>query len=276
MSDVQVADQVGDQLTENQRAPFWHKGSVSNTLSLVVLLCGLTIEMRLAGEPSAWLIALGPWVMAVGVFGFAGGITNWLAVKMLFDRVPGLYGSGVIPARFREIRATIKDLIMTHFFDEEYLQRFFDEHGSKMGGGEGKLTRKLQELLESDEAGRAIEWEIEKLKEGPFGMMIRMAGTEMLKPLIQQFMGGLIERLGPVAEKRLREDAFDIPKLRAQIDQLLETKLEELTPEVVKRMMEKVMRKHLGWLIVWGNVFGGLIGLLSRAAAVHYNIGGVP
>ncbi len=98
----------------------------------------------------------------------------------------------------------------------------------------------------------------------------------MLKPLIQQFMGGLIERLGPVAEERMREDAFDIPRLRTQVDQLLETKLEELTPEVVKRMMEKVMRKHLGWLIVWGNVFGGLIGLASKAVAVSYGIEGVP
>lgn len=256
--------------------PFWHKGSVSNLLSLLVLLCGVTIVMELAGLPPSWLASLGPWVMAAGVFGFAGGITNWLAVKMLFDRVPGLYGSGVIPARFREIRSTIKDLIMAHFFDEGYLQRFFDEHGAQMGGGEGKLTQKLKELLESDEAGRAIEWEIEKLKEGPFGMMIRMAGTEMLKPLIQQFMGGLVERLGPMAEARLREDAFDIPRLRGQIDQLLETKLEELTPEVVKRMMEQVMRKHLGWLIVWGNVFGGLIGLLSRAVATQYGIDGVP
>ena len=26
------------------------------------------------------------------------------------------------------------------------------------------------------------------------------------------------------------------------------------------------MRKHLGWLIVWGNVSGGLIGLVSTMA----------
>ncbi|MBT6149887.1 MAG: hypothetical protein HOH74_30895, partial [Gemmatimonadetes bacterium] len=135
---------------------------------------------------------------------------------------------------------------------------------------------KLGDLLASDEAGRAIEWEIEKLKEGPYGMVVRMAGTEMLMPLIQQFLGGLIERIGPMAEAKMREDLFDVVKLRSQVDRLLETKLEELTPEIVKRMMEKVMRKHLGWLIVWGNVFGGLIGLLSKAVAVQYGIQSVP
>lgn len=30
---------------------------------------------------------VGEWVLAFGLFGFAGGFTNWLAVKMLFDQV---------------------------------------------------------------------------------------------------------------------------------------------------------------------------------------------
>ena len=34
----------------------------------------------------------------------SAGITNWLAVKMLFDRICNLPGSGVIPMRFKEIR----------------------------------------------------------------------------------------------------------------------------------------------------------------------------
>lgn len=29
--------------------------------------------------------------------------------------------------------------------------------------------------------------------------------------------------------------------------------------------MEQVIRTHLGWLIVWGNVFGALIGVISLA-----------
>ncbi len=42
-------------------------------------------------------------------------------------------------------------------------------------------------------------------------------------------------------------------------------KLQELTPEKVKELMEDVIRTHLGWLVVWGNVFGSLIGLASVA-----------
>ena len=43
------------------------------------------------------------------MFGFSGGITNWLAIKMLFDRVPFLIGSGVITKQFKEIRQTVMD-----------------------------------------------------------------------------------------------------------------------------------------------------------------------
>jgi hypothetical protein len=41
------------------------------------------------------------YLLAFGLFGFAGGMTNWLAVKMLFDKIPLIYGSGVIPSQFK-------------------------------------------------------------------------------------------------------------------------------------------------------------------------------
>jgi uncharacterized membrane protein YheB (UPF0754 family) len=134
----------------------------------------------------------------------------------------------------------------------------------------------LTQVLASDQADIAIDAELENLKQGPMGMMVKMAGNDILKVIIKQFIGGLVTRIAPVAEERLREKAIDVPALRVQVDQLLEVKLEELTPEIVKSMMERVMREHLGWLIVWGNVFGAAIGLLSRGLAVHWNIGGVP
>ena len=106
---------------------YFEKGNISNLISFGLL--GVGLFARMEG------VAGGGWVLAVGLFGFAGGVTNWLAVKMLFDRVPLLYGSGVIPARFREIRQAVKDAIMEYFFDEEYLARFFAERVNAFAGG---------------------------------------------------------------------------------------------------------------------------------------------
>ena len=51
-----------------------------------------------------------------GLFALSGGITNWLAIHMLFEKVPFFYGSGVIPSRFEEFKLGIKQLVMTEFF----------------------------------------------------------------------------------------------------------------------------------------------------------------
>ena len=227
----------------------WEKGNVSNLISFALLIAGLWGRIE--------EVAGSEWVLAVGLFGFAGGVTNWLAVKMLFDRVPLLYGSGVIPARFRAIREAVKDAIMRYFFDEEYLERFFAE---QMAGDD--LGAKVQEVLASDEVDAIIDRKLEELAESPGGMMLQLVGTQTVKPLVKQFVLGFGSEIAPLLAG---EAGVDVSAMRQQVDGLLETKLEELTPDRVKEMMEEVIREHLGWLIVWGNVFGGTIGLLSKA-----------
>ena len=55
----------------------------------------------------------------VGLFALSGAITNWLAIHMLFEKIPLLYGSGVIPARFEDFKLAISQLMMEQFFTKE-------------------------------------------------------------------------------------------------------------------------------------------------------------
>ena len=232
------------------------KGNVSNLISFGVLVAGIVGRMEgITGNE---------WVLAAGLFGFAGGVTNWLAVKMLFDKVPLLYGSGVIPMRFREIRQTVKDAIMRYFFDEEYLERFLGERAGEMAIGD-ELGTKVAEVLESAEIDAIIDAKLEEMAASPQGMMIKMVGIQTVKPLVKQFVIGVGTEIAPLLVGEVARPELEVGALRAQVDRLLETKLEELTPERVKEMMEEVIREHLGWLIVWGNIFGGTIGLVSEA-----------
>ena len=53
-----------------------------------------------------------PWnetLLNTGLFSLSGAVTNWLAIYMLFERVPGLYGSGVIPLHFEAFKTSIHD-----------------------------------------------------------------------------------------------------------------------------------------------------------------------
>ena len=65
-----------------------NKSMITNLIALVTVLAGYLGEQ--------------PIVFTMGLFALSGAITNWLAVHMLFEKVPLLYGSGVIPARFEE------------------------------------------------------------------------------------------------------------------------------------------------------------------------------
>ena len=55
-------------------------------------------------------------IFMAGLFALSGGLTNWLAIHMLFEKIPLLYGSGVIPNRFQEFKDGLKELIMREFF----------------------------------------------------------------------------------------------------------------------------------------------------------------
>jgi len=51
---------------------------------------------------------------------------------------------------------------------------------------------------------------------------------------------------------------------------MLDTKLETLTPNAVKKMIENIIREHLYQylLVMWGAVFGGLMGIICGALSL--------
>ena len=77
--------------------PHLNKGSISNLATFSVMLLGMMLSAATRADPEqcpplpeTFGQAVARWVLAAGLFGFAGGITNWLAIKMLFDRVCNL------------------------------------------------------------------------------------------------------------------------------------------------------------------------------------------
>ena len=85
----------------------------------------------------------------------------------------------------------------------------------------------------------------------------------MLKPMLiafgEELITTVVDRFDPFA-------LISVDKIRDEISLLMTEKLQFLTPEKVKEILEHVIRRHLGWLVVWGNVFGGLIGVVAIAA----------
>jgi len=244
------------------------KGNIANAVTFVIMVVGLV------------LVAIWPntlpyqYILAFGLFGFAGGITNWLAIKMLFDKIPGLYGSGIIEDRFVEIRETVKDIIMKTFFSADYLETYLSQKAEQLLGS-FDVEEKLKELLESPIVDEIIDTKLEELARRPEGLWLSMMGIESskLKPMIKPFILGMGSDVAPMILKNFdASKLLNIEKIRTEVDVLLTTKLEALEAKHVKILLEGVMRKHLGWLVVWGNVFGGTIGLVTKAIEVEFEV----
>ena len=234
-----------------------NKSAVTNITAAVTIAGGYLIAFYLSP-------AVGTHVKTVGFFALSGALTNWLAVFMLFDKVPGLYGSGVIPAHFTDIKEWIRDMVMEQFFTKENLDRYFTE-GQQMLLGSVDFSAAV-DRLDYDRIYDTVKAEILSSKLG--GMLSIFGGEGMFeryrdpfKIKIKEYI--LIEISSPgFFQSILSTDSIDLSGIvMDKVGDIIQTRLDELTPQMVKQIVQEMIRKHLGWLVVWGGVFGGIIGL---------------
>ncbi|WP_028773806.1 DUF445 domain-containing protein [Shewanella waksmanii] len=207
-----------------------------------------------------------PLVLSVGLFAFSGALTNWLAVHMLFEKVPGLYGSGVIPARFEQFKQAIADLMMEQFFTNENIDRFLSQNG------DGAMKIDLAPVIEKVDLDPAFDALVVTVEQSSLGGMLAMfGGSDAITPLKEPFVNKMKASLVEIAQSdkfyELVKDELEQPDvlddMRSKIEEIVQQRLSELTPQLVKEIVQQMIKEHLGWLVIWGGVFGGLIGLFA-------------
>ncbi|WP_026957862.1 hypothetical protein [Aliagarivorans taiwanensis] len=228
-----------------------NKSLVTNLLAALLVLAGH--------------FAHTPLVMTMGVFALSGAMTNWLAVHMLFEKVPGLYGSGVIPARFQEFKAGIKQLMMEQFFTPENIDRFLSDASGQAAHID---VRPVIEQTDFSPAFGALTAAVEQSSFG--GMLAMVGGSQALAPLEQPFTEKLKLAIIEIGEgeqfNELLREQLESPDMlndmQHKVAQIIDQRLAELSPQLVKEIIQTMIRRHLGWLVVWGGVFGALFGVL--------------
>ena len=205
-------------------------------------------------------------IKSIGFFALSGAVTNWLAVYMLFEKVPYLYGSGVIPERFEEFKLSIKQLMMQQFFTVANIEQFIQKEEQQ-----GSKILNLEPFLNAVDYDKIYEGLVSSIMGSSFGgMLMMMGGEEVLVPLKEPFTekmkGTLIDMIESDRFKAAIKEGLDAHKIGVDIIDKIETvidkRLNELTPQLVKEMVESIIHEHLGWLVVWGGVFGGVMGFL--------------
>ncbi len=205
-------------------------------------------------------------IKSIGFFALSGAITNWLAIHMLFEKVPYLYGSGVIPARFEEFKLSIKQLMMNQFFTAANIEQFIQKEEQ-----EGSKMLNIDPFLNAVDYDRIFESLVSAIMESSFGgMLMMMGGQEALAPLKEPFTEKMRLTLVDMVEsdrfKAALKEGLDAHKIGVdiidKIESVIDKRLNELTPQLVKEMVQAIIREHLDWLVVWGGVCGALMGAL--------------
>lgn len=229
-----------------------NKGFITNLIAFIATVVGYVLDHNL--------------IFTIGLFALSGAITNWLAIHMLFEKVPGLYGSGVIPARFEDFKLGIRSLMMDQFFTEDNIDRFLSETSGS------SQTFDLSPIIDKVDLSPAFDSLVSVIETSSFGGMLAMVGgSDALQPLKEPF----IEKMKVTVTEMSQSEEFNgllrsqleqpnvISGMRDKVSNIIEQRLNELTPQLVKEIIQTMIRKHLGWLVVWGGIFGGIIGLIA-------------
>ena len=228
-----------------------NKSLITNLLAILIIFVGYLYQ-----EDHQFIII-------TGVFALSGSITNWLAIHMLFEKIPLLYGSGVILDKFEDIKLGIKNLILKELFTETQINNFLLDN--KVTSSDTIINK-----IDFDKVFIGLVEAIEGSQLG--GMLAMVGGRKALDPLKDPFTKKLkiiIEDF--VTENTSSDNNSDTTaSLLLKIENILDARLADLSPEDIKLIIQKMIKEHLGWLVVWGGFFGGLLGLLL--SPIGFNI----
>ena len=110
----------------------------------------------------------------IGAFALSGSLTNNLAVYMLFEKIPLIYGSGVVQNNFDQFRVAIKGLVLEEFFNRDNVLGLLNNTETQNASGISRFinpNRVFDEFVEAIQASSLS------------GMLSMVGGTKALEPL---------------------------------------------------------------------------------------------
>lgn len=159
----------------------------------------------------------------LSMYALSGAATNSLAIIMIFEKIPGLIGSGIIERNFESFQIKLKEVLMEHLFKEGMSPSSIDPHA---------VGKKLYEHISMSE----------------YAILTQFMSEEKVIKLISSIDIGSI--IGSSMDKE-------------SISTYLEKQISLLTPREIKNLILQIMHEHLQFLVVWGAVFGGLMGAIA-------------
>jgi uncharacterized membrane protein YheB (UPF0754 family) len=270
---------------------------VAASLILIVFAClAITLASALAGVVIPYRVL----VVQVLLGGFIGGITNKIAITMLFEKKWYLPGSGVLLKKHREIVNSLATTVETHLVNSEMLQEEMKKLLKPVTAGKAEeiinnvideFRGDVREYVKSqkvrDEIRDALRTKLGFL--GTFLNVTRIKEYDEMADAVVQELHARIDRLR-ISKRMVLKTMQKIGTLedflfkpdnelvrrhyhtdrsvaqlffdRLDIRSMVADKLSTYAPSRVRDIIEENIRSHLLWL----EVFGVLLGMLFSGA----------
>lgn len=197
--------------------------SLSTQINLLLVLFLLFGLLEHHGYSKILSSSWGHFIVSLSLYGLSGSLTNSLAITMIFEKIPFLWGSGLIEKNFTVFQKKLKETLMEHLFSQ----------GLKLDALDIELVAdKLYAQLQKSQ----------------LAMVTRFITPTALAELLRDM--GLTSLISESLPPEMLED-------------FLEQQIKKLSPADVKNLILKIMDEHLEWLILWGAAFGVIIGFCS-------------
>ncbi len=258
-------------------------------LAVFILLCTV-----LFASTAGFFSPFAPLAIQVLLGGFIGGITNKIAIRMLFEKNWYLPGSGVLLKKQREIIESLATTVESHLINREMLQEELRKllAPMKIDKVEKILNQVIEEFREDvrkylnegrtrDEITLTLRTRLGFL--GKFLNATRIKEYEEMADTIvaeldkriadfrvsRQMLAKTIQRIGTLEDflfkpkNDLLIKHYDTDKSVAElllqkinIREMVFDRLSEYEPEQVRDIIENNIRAHLLWLEVFGVFLG--------------------
>ncbi len=221
-----------------------HKSLITNLVAFLFAIISFIVDSTI--------------LLYISLFALSGALTNWLAVHMLFEKIPFIYGSGIIPNRFNDFKAGIKSLIINQFFSNENISKILTSNNNN------SFFDTIADKINYEETYQLL---IQAISESKLGSMLSMFGGAQIlnnaKDEIMQAIDKILHKILHDLNNQTQDTMTLADGFHKKAEIIIDTRLEELSPIEVKNLIAKMIRNHLSWLVVWGGIFGGLIGAIS-------------
>jgi uncharacterized membrane protein YheB (UPF0754 family) len=200
-------------------------------------------------------------IFYIAIFAFSGSITNTIAIHMLFEKVPFIYGSGVVEDRFEFFKIGINNIIMNNFFTSDKTSNLFNRVDIDFG-----------KIIKDENLDFIFNDFKTIIKQSSLGGTLSMFGGDKLldgfkEPFVEKLQNSLINIVSSLEFKNkisiILKEQTQNGDFNNRVEEIIKSRLDEFTPKMVKELVESFIKQHLQWLVIWGAVFGAIIGVFG-------------